>query len=286
MNLKKMLVVSVVVLAGLGWTYKSMPALRARVVSEGQSWFGWTEAARQADPDGFTRHVERRLKEDLTKLEGSRRELAAEVGTLSRKIQEQQAMAEHAERLTEEFRGVYQTALENGRFPVAVREAAYTEGQVVSQVSLLLAQTEGFRETLDKLAVLRQKAESRLEELSVRIERTGSQLAMIATQRELLRVRVLTEEGERLVAQVDELLDGNVAVEQDNPVRNVEELLAASQSDQTYRPSLDKARQFLVSQRHASPANAAGFPATVELPKFDLEQSHIRPAQKPLFVQE
>ena len=45
------------------------------------------------------------------------------------------------------------------------------------------------------------------------------QLAATATQRGLLRSRVLTDEGEQLVAQVDALLNTNSVVMHRNPVR-------------------------------------------------------------------
>jgi len=89
--------------------------------------------------------------------------------------------------LAEEFRGAYREAAAHGGFPVTVREAAYTEDQLGSQVSLLLA-------------------------------------------------------------QVDELPAGNVAVVQGNSLRNQEGLLAASQNAHSYRPSADKARKYLADK--------------------------------------
>ena len=59
---------------------------------------------------------------------------------------EQDAFAEHAETLVGEFRRVYRVAKKQDSFPVTVREAAYTEEQVVSQVSMLLAQADGHRQ--------------------------------------------------------------------------------------------------------------------------------------------
>ena len=266
--------------AGACWR---IPALRARVFEQGQAWIGWTEAARRADPVGFTDHVERELKEDLDKLQAARGQLAGEIGTLSRNVREQQALLEHAEKLAAEFRDVYQAATEDGTFPVTVRDAAYTEDQAVSQVSLLLAETEGYRETLDKVEALRKQAESRLEELTVRVDRTASQLAMIATKRELLRARVLTDEAEQLVTQVDELLDGNTQIVQDNPVRSVEELLAASQG-RSSRPSLEQARQFLVTKPTAQDVESIAVNATQE-PVVSLKPQLEERAPKPIFQQ-
>ena len=277
-------VVLLVVIGGLAaGAYSRIPALRARVFEQGQSWLGWTDVARQADPVGFTNHVEKRLKEDLEKLQAARGQLAGEIGTLSRNVREQQALLEHAEKLAAEFRDVYQAATEDGTFPVTVRDAAYTEDQAVSQVSLLLAETEGYRETLDKVEALRKQAESRLEELTVRVDRTASQLAMIATKRELLRARVLTDEAEQLVTQVDQLLDGNTQIVQGNPVRSVEELLAASQG-RSSRPSVEKARRFLVTKPTAQDVESIAVNATQE-PVVALKPQLKERTPKPIFQQ-
>ncbi len=267
--------------AGACWR---IPALRARVFEQGQAWIGWPEAARRADPVGFTDHVERELKEDLDKLQAARGQLAGEIGTLSRNVREQQALLEHAEKLAAEFRDVYQAATEDGTFPVTVRDAAYTEDQAVSQVSLLLAETEGYRETLSKVEALRKQAESRLEELTVRVDRTASQLAMIATKRELLRARVLTDEAEQLVTQVDQLLDGNTQIVQGNPVRSVEELLAASQG-RSSRPSLEQARQFLVTKPSVAETAPTVVVSSTQEPVVTLKPQLEERAPKPIFQQ-
>ena len=265
---------------GVG-AYSASPALRARVSRESRSLLGWTDAARQADPEGFTTYVERRLDEDLGKLNATRRELAMEVGTLAKKAKEQRELLAHAETFAAEFRGIYQDASSRGvgesqTFPVSVRNAEYAEQEVVRQVSLLLAEAEGYRQSLGKLEEVRGQAEQRLEELTVRISTTESQLAATATQRGLLRARVLTNKGEMLVAQVDELLDENSVVIHGNPVRSVRELLASSQSASQRSPSLEVARQYLTSKveiavseiAHAEESNAK-ISGTDKKPQFE-----------------
>jgi len=203
------------------------PAMRTHVYQQWAGLCGWTEKARQADPVGFASYAERRLKQDLDVMRKTRRELAAEVGQLSRKIREQQALGDQSRQLAEEFRTEYQSASTNGGFPIEVRGAAYSEGQAMSQVSMLLSEADGYRQSLDQLTKVRKEAESKIEELVVRINDTEGQLAALSAKRELLRARQLTAEGEQLLAQVDELMTGNTQVIQANPVRTVHELLDA-----------------------------------------------------------
>jgi hypothetical protein len=112
---------------------------------------------------------------------------------------------------------------------------------------MLLAQADGYRQAVEKLTALQKQVEQRLEELTVRIESTRVQLAAIGAQRGLLQARVLSDEGARLVAQVDQLLDTNRQAVHDNPVRNVSELLAAGKTQPMHRPSVAAAREFLTS---------------------------------------
>lgn len=205
--------------------YFVSPAARTAVNYQIHSVAGWTEAARQADPVGFTSHVEATLTRDLRQLEETRRTLHAEVGLLARKYQEQTALRQQALTMADEFKAAWQ----RHQFPVTIRHAAYTESELLSQVRTLQAEADGYHSNVSQLSDVKIEAEKRLEEITVRIEKTRSDLAAVTTQRELLRTRQLTEDGQRLLAQVDELLHGNrVAIENSNPVRSVRELLAST----------------------------------------------------------
>ena len=120
-----------VVLLGAGgaaaWAFS--PGFRAQMAAMWDSQAGWTEAARRSDPAGFVAHAEAKLQQDLATMEQTRRELAAEVGRLSKTAREQSALAEQARTLAEQFRAEYQRAKDEGTFPIEVRGAAYTEPQ-------------------------------------------------------------------------------------------------------------------------------------------------------------
>jgi len=224
------------------------PALRARVSQQWAALCGWTKEAREADPVGFASYAEGRLKRDLEMMEKTRRELAAEVGQLSQTIREQQALGDQARQLAEEFRTEYQLASTDGGFPIEVRNAAYTEGQAKSQVSMLLAEAEGYEQSLGQLTKVRKEAESKIEELVVRINATETQLATLSTKRQLLRARQLTAEGEQLLAQVDDLMTGNTQVIEGNPVRTVRELLDTPVAKPQKTASQQKVEEFLAAK--------------------------------------
>lgn len=239
-----------VVILGVGgvaaWAFS--PSLRTQVAAVWDSQAGWTEAARRADPAGFVRHAESKLQQDLATMEQTRRELAAEVGRLAKTAREQSALAEQARVLADQFRVEYQAAKDEGAFPIEVRGAAYTEPQVRAQVSLLLAEAEGYESSLTEIESVQTAAEDKIEELAVRINRSETQLAALATKRELLRARQLTTAGEELLAQVDELMTGNRQAIDANPVATVRELLARGSGKPSGRATDSKVAEFLAAK--------------------------------------
>jgi len=223
-----------VLLVGAGVCY-FCPGLWVQINQATSEMTGWSEEARQADPVGFVEYASGKLRQDLESLEQSRRGLAAEIGQFSDKLRQQQALRDQARRLAEEFRTQYQSASASEGFPIVVRNAAYTEEQVKAQVSMLLAEAEGYETALSRLNEVKKEAESQLEALTVRINTTEAQLAAMSTQRELLRAKVLSDEGQKLLTQVDALLADNQRLIEGNPVRNVRDLLAASSEESSGR---------------------------------------------------
>lgn len=231
--------------AALAGLYRASPAMRATVETQSREWLGWTEEARRADPVGFTNYVERKLKSDAASFQKCRRELTHGSDQLSGKLREQEAYRDQARKFAEEFRLAFQAARHSGSFPTTVRNAAYSDEQMVAQVSLLLAEADGFDGTVRRLNQIRQQAATRLQEVVVRLNATEAQLAAIDAQRGLLRSRELTTEGETLIAQVDELLDVNHTVLRNNPVRPLAELLSDSSPVGPNGAGLEAARKFL-----------------------------------------
>ena len=243
--LKRMVGLAVVlgVTGAVAWA--NFPGLRTRTAAIWNSQTGWSEADRLADPAGFVDYAEGQMREDHAVMQKTRRELAAEVGELSKAMKEQSAMAARGQTMAEEFRAEYQEALASDSFPIEIHGEAYTESQVRSQVSLLLAEAEGYSESLAEIENIQTEAEQKMEELAVHISQTESQLAALATKRELLRARQLTTEGETLLAQVDELMAGNTQAIAGNPVRTVRELADAEQSKPVGRATDSRVEEYL-----------------------------------------
>lgn len=207
--------------------------------------FGWTEEAKQRDPGGYVEYVIHRLRKDLAELAAIRQDLLVQIAELTSKIQTQDALASHAERLATEFRNRYREARVGNTFPVVIRGAAYTADQVESQVSLLLAQARGCREALERLKKVREQAEAQLEMITVCLNRTEAELAALTAQRKLLQARQIFDQQSELLAQVEDLFAENKRVVATNPVRTVQELLAAAETPTPEQLRREEVERFL-----------------------------------------
>lgn len=226
----------------------SAPNVRTRVLAHWSAISGWSPAARAADPVGYVKWVERRLKRDLERLAPARDELGASVAKLNREKNRLDVLHEHARELAVEFRDAYHA----GEFPVTVRGAAYTKQQLEYQISLALAEADGYANSLDIVRDTIARAQSQSEVLSVQIAGSHTQLAVLDARRQLLQASQLTTVDATLVAQTDALLDGNVNVlaqAEENPVRSVPELLEAGRAASRQQVAGTNVRAFLSEVR-------------------------------------
>lgn len=221
--MKKLSALAVVVLGTAITSYVNSPAIRAMMNREFRDLAGWTSDARREDPAGFVDHVKAKLNDDLSEMQGTKANLASEIVRVTDKKNELQALKSHAQSLAATFRSEWQTQ----SFPLVVCNAAYTKSQAESQVQLLLDQIAQYEESLGRVSSAESQADERIHSLTLQIDRTKTSLALLDTQKELLKAEKLTSEGEALVAQVDALLNENDAVIAGTPVRSVEELLAS-----------------------------------------------------------
>lgn len=240
--MKKLTVSALIALASAGsGLYSFSPSVRLEVERQIGAVSDWSEEARLEYPVEFIEHVKVELEVDLTELEETRKALQVEATTLADEHKQQTAFLAQSHAMAEDFRAAYR----QGEFPATIRDAAYTESDIRAQVRSLLAEADAYEANVSRIDAIREEAQKRAEELTVRIEQTHAELAALGAQRELLRTRKLTEDGAALLAQVDELMHGNEEViEHINPVRSVRELAAAS-VEKSADPNNERVLQFL-----------------------------------------
>ena len=169
--------------------------------------------------------VEKKLTQDQNAVQATWRNLGVSVGKLTKKQTEKHELLVRGNDFADEFRDVYQNA--NGVFPVKVRGETYTETQLRSQLSLLLAQNDGLTQSLAEIDVAMNTANIKMEDLIVQKEKIESQLVLVAAKREMFQVEALSTEGLQMIARLNDIFDGNQLAMAGNPVRSIEQLVKA-----------------------------------------------------------
>ena len=228
-------------LAAVG-VWKFAPSVQTAMDTQLDRYFGWTEEARQANPVEFVNHVSQTLGDDLEAMRTARRHLYAELALLGGKDREMRGNRQFALQQAEDFRA----ALQRAEFPVALCDGVYPSGESVTfQISQLLAEIDGYDQTLAEIEELNAEAKTKLSNLTVQINSTEAQITMTGVKRELLAARELTESGQQMLLAVNGLLNRNHRVVKENPVRSVEELLAAAKARPGSTVSDARMRAFL-----------------------------------------
>ncbi len=243
MGVKLPRILTLVVLLLLGWfAWSRLPGLRTKVGSTVEEYGGWTAEARAADPVGFLDFAEAKLVRDIETFKESRVSLGETRIHAESEMARNAKLLSAAEALADRFRGAYRGA--NGTWPIDVEGASYSEEQLVEQVETLLIERDTYARVVTIYGDVIVAAEAQQKELRTRIQTTEATLIEIRAQRELVRVQQATAETDELLGQVDELLSGNDAARDaiDDPVRSVEDLLAAPTPTNTEAP---KALEFL-----------------------------------------
>jgi len=200
----------VCLLAGLLIGVSLVPAAAGRPPeprdAELLSRLGWTEARRQADPAGFFDAAIARLKCEATEVTAARESLAQDIGRQTGAIDAKVGLWRKAAHVATEFRDAYQLAARTNQWPVTVCGREYTEERLASQVSMLMKEAEALADCVAKLKQVRERTETRLEELTARTQVVDSQISMCMTKFELWKASRLEAYGNELLVLLDRLI--------------------------------------------------------------------------------
>ena len=218
--------ITIVAILVVGGTLMAIsPGVRTLVTGKYNKVISWPEEAIQKDPMGYMKFVEKKLIKDQNKIQTIWRNLGISVGKLAKKQSKNRETLEQGMAYAEKFRDAYQNA--NGVFPVEILGESYTDVQLRAQLSLTLAQNDGLTQLLTEVDEALIDASSKMEELIVQNEKTETQLALIATKREMFQADALSTEGLQLVGRLNGLFEENELVMAGNPVRSIEQLVKA-----------------------------------------------------------
>jgi hypothetical protein len=214
----------VLLLVGAG-AYFLFPGFRTKVNDTVSGLTTWNAEARRKDPVGFIDYAMKALGANVDKFEAVRSDLRVATAKLEKLRGENQAKQAFADKQLEEFKKAYKGAKDGNAWPVTVAGRPYKEGELKSQVSVLLTERGGFEAVLKQVDASLVNAERKGNELLNRINESKAKLSILGAQRELVKVNQLTAESEKLLAEVQDVLLQNEALAEKPAVRTVEELM-------------------------------------------------------------
>lgn len=218
------------------------PAIRTSVGFKVKDLTQWTPEAIRADPIGFSKFAERQLRQDLETYKTTQMSFAATLDDVAKKQRDKTKLLEDGQRFAEEFA----EAIEQNVYPAVVQGREFTEAQLRTQLALTLAQVDGFAESLSQLDAIAARAEEEIRKLVVQIEKTESQLSILATKREIFKSQKTSTEGLAMLDQAKAALEDNVTVFKNNPVLTVEEMVKRlSDSSNGAAAGQERVEQFL-----------------------------------------
>jgi len=174
--------------------------------SELLSCLGWTEAQRQADPEGFFDAAVERLKREAAECQEARTSLTKDIDRQTQAIDAKVELWRKAADVADQFRDAYQRAKRANCWPVKVCDAEYSEERLAAQVSLLMKEAEALADCVAKMKQTREQAEARLEDLTAQAQVVDSQISMVTTKFELWKASRLESRGNELLALLDQLI--------------------------------------------------------------------------------
>jgi phage shock protein A len=216
-------VVGIVVL-GIA-AYLLFPGIKAKVDKSYDKHFGWNAEARRKDPVGFMEYSIGKLGENIGKFEQARGDLRVAQLKLEDMKRDNSSKLAFADKQLVEFKDAYKAATGGKGWPVAMAGRNYTEGELKSQVTMLLSQRGSFEKVVKQIDVSISAADKKSLELVNRISESKSKLSILETQKELVKVGQVTAESEKILSEVNDVLIANEAMAEKASVRTVEELM-------------------------------------------------------------
>lgn len=230
----------VLLLAGLGLYFFS-PWFKTKVDDTISGMREWDAEARRKNPVGFIDYASKRLEDTVGKFEDTRTQLSAAQKRLSKVKDQNEASKAFAEKTLADFKAAYKEATTGGKgWPIKVVDRDYKEGELKTQVGLTLKERDNFAKMAKAAEGAVAKAQRSHDDIVLRISESKTQISMLRTQREILVASKFSAEADKLLAQVQEVLDENDAASERSSVRTVEEMMRdAGEGTAASNPNVD-----------------------------------------------
>jgi len=202
--------------------YQTMPGLKEKADRFVNKHGGWTEEAIQANPAGFIEHAQTKLKQNITTFEESRTALSASKRSADEKLKDFQSQLTNADNFATALKEQYKTAKAAETFPITVAGKSYQEADVIKQVEELLATKANAQKRIEDYQGILATIDEKRTQLTDRISQSKVKLEDLVVQAEKVRIDKLTGDADKLLAQVNTVVQDNAKLadgDSGNPVR-------------------------------------------------------------------
>lgn len=163
----------------------------------------WTAEACRSKPIAFVDYAISQVRSDIEKKQVAEEELASRIGEVSAKCRELAKLRVEAYEQACQFRA----CIDQGTFPLNLGDRCYADSESVrEQVSLLLAEVDGYDRTGRDLKQSRRSAVRDRETLVVEINNLDARLVQLATKRARYQVVAVRGQSRELLKLVNGLI--------------------------------------------------------------------------------
>lgn len=221
--LKNILSCIVVIALFAGLLYAFSPAFRTGTGTVTEN-FGWTTSAQEADPVGYSLHVENLLKNELADIKNEQKALSRLMDANAKMLAEKTRLLDGGRALAEQFA----EANSQEKFPTEILGRSYDREQLHNQLSLVLAQISGFEELIKGIKNASKEAEAKIRERIVAVDNIETQIHTLSVDRELYKTTSRSKLNKEMLASARDLLREAQILSRENPVRSVQQLIEES----------------------------------------------------------
>ncbi len=221
--------VLLVIAVGVG-AYLWLPGFATKVDDKIEKLGGWNEEARRHDPVKFIDYSITKLTDNVAKFGEVKGSLALAKAKLQKLHDDYQGKLSFAGKELDNFKTAFKEASGGKGWPTTIAGRAYSEAELKAQVNSMLNERAAFENVLKQTLGGLETTGKREMELGAQIVASKAKLTLLKAQKELVKVNQLTAETETLLGQVNDVLVENEALQAENPVRTVEELMKQAES--------------------------------------------------------
>lgn len=220
------------------FVYEFNPGVKAQVDQAVNKHVGWTPEARKADPKGFIEHAIERLEKDRIAFQAQQNEYSRIRQEAVTGMATAEAKVAKAEEVSLGAKAAFQGAESSGSWPVSFSNKSYSREELVGQVQTVLYEKGGHATAIEIYTQTISDIDGQRLAVTSRITQIGIEITKLKAEAQRAEMIKLNADAEAMLAQVNELLEGNnkdLVQYEESPIRSLDDLESVEEATQEKR---------------------------------------------------